>query len=354
MAIDILTSTAKKYFENVAFQGKQIDEVLFPMPDDSINTTVKIDTYTSAPFALRSITKGQPAKVRAYQAGDGYEFEPPLYKEKTAIDEQLHDSVVAGVEPNSPAGMHMQQAVRHIVDGPAGFMAAAKMTRAKAALDVYLTGVFRGMDESEVIKEIDFNRDASLTLALDFATVSHDDALRSMYDALAAQGCPRANLAVIMGSDWLSSWERDAGVVAKREATQASGWITKNLQPPLLQDAEGLYVIGRYSIDGTASPVWVLAYEPSWPYRTAPNATPAPFMPADQAVMFDVGGVGYRCNRGVSVKNGDRIEHVVGDLVIDSFTDNDPPAEWVRANARFMYLRGNINHTCAATATNLP
>ena len=354
MAIETLTTTAKKYYEDVAFQGKQIDEFLFPSLDNSPNTTVKIDTYTGSPFAFRAIEKGGQAVVREYEPGDGYEFEPPLHKEKTPIDETLRDSVVAGVEANSPQGAHIQQSVRQIISGPKGFMAAMKMTRAKSALDVYLTGKFTAYNGDAVVKEIDYNRNGSLSFNVNIGGVdAQDSALKRMYDALAKQGTPRNNLAVIMGSKWFAKFESDTNVIEKRKATNASDWLQKDMQPPLLQGVEGLYVVGRYSVDGVAVPIWILVYEPDWPYRQTAAGASKSFMPEDQALMFNVGGMGYRCNRGIDVLSGGTITRAVGDMVIDNFTDSDPPVEWIRANARFMYLKSNMNHTCVATGTGL-
>ncbi len=352
MSIQILTETAKLYYEDMAFKGKQIDEVLFPSLDNSRNTTVKIDTYTGNPFALRALTKGQEAHVREYEPGDGYEFEPPVFKEKTPIDEHLRDSAVAGVDPKSGAADHVRQAVHHIVEGPKGFLAAARMTRVKAALDVFLTGKFTAYNGDETVKEIDFERDSSLTLTANFSSVTMDAALKAMYDALTPFGIPRGNLAVLMGSDWFADWTADADVKEKRNYTNPESMIEEKLIPDLLKGAEGLRVAARYSITGVPVPVWILTYEPNWPYLATKDGSTAPFMPVDKAVMFNLGGPGYRCNRGVDVTSPSKqIVREVGDLVIDSFIDNDPPVEWLRSNARFMYLPANINHTCVSTGS---
>ncbi len=350
MPINMLTTTAKKYYEDLPLQGKQIDEVLFPTLDESMNATVKIDTYTGGPFAARAITKGAASKVRAYQAGDGFEYEPPLTKEKTAIDETLRDSVIAGIDEKSPAARHLQQAVRQIISGPKGFISAHRMARNKAALDVYLEGKFRVVDEDTTVKEIDYQRDSALSINVTAAT-KFDAGIASAYNQLSKKGFPGAAMTVILGANWLQKFNSDAAVLEKRKATRAIAYSNENGRPPLFEGAEGLYVIDpMYNVDGIPVPIRILTYAPPWPYMDRLAGTPADFVPADKAIVFDAGGMAFRCNRGVDVIGADgRIVREVGDMVIDSFKTDDPPVEWIRSTGRFIYVRGNINHTAVLT-----
>ena len=350
-----LIATMKKYFESSAFTGKQIDKVLFPTLDESDATTVSVDKYTGQPYAARTIKQGQPARVRLYKPGSGFEFEPPLQKEKTPIDEKLRDSVVAGVEATAPQAQHMQQVVRQIVDGPMGHRPAHAMARNKMAIDVYRTGIFTATDEIGVVEQFDFLRDSNLDRAYDFAAggASFDEMVVAMYQELSVFGIPKGNLAVILGATVLAEYEGDAIVTAKRLNNDANILAQQNMVPTLLEGAEGLYIVGRYQADGMAVPVWILSYDPDFPYLAEEGGTPEPFLPDDEAVMFNVGGIAWHFNRGIDVKSadGNSIVRAVGDIVIDTFTSDDAPITWIRSNARPFFARGQINHTSRTTCT---
>lgn len=357
MAVDLLLKTAKKYFENPAFGGKQIDEVFFPELDESTQTTVSVDRYTAAPFAARSIIQGAPANVRQYQPGDGVEYEPVATKEKTIIDEKLRDSVIAGISSMDSQAMHLQQAVRQIVDGPAGFRPAFKMSRSKAALDVMRTGVMQWLDDTGVVKQIDFERNAAIssgTLAYDFtATATFDSATKAIYDALRAQnqGFPSTGIGFLIGSSWLTEFETDTVVQAKRAASGYAQLINENILPPGYQGCEDMKFIGRYNVDGMAGPVNIFTYEPGYLYDNGVD-TPSELFPATAAVMFPMMERNWRFNRGLDVNGpNESIVRSVGDLVLDSYTEKDPSAEWLRAQARFMYVPGNINRSASAVGT---
>ncbi len=356
MALSVLVQAAKRYWEDqlAARDGKQIDEILFPILDESPAATVQIDTYVGQGFAMSYTKIGEPAHVVPYTPGVGYEYEVLRMKRKTPCDETLADAVIAGVEPKAPQAQHAMQVMKNIVGGPKGFLAANKMARMKMALDVFLEGKMVNYDEDGNSQEIDFSRDGSLTLTYDFTGINatFDESIKNAYDAGQAFGIPQGNLAVILGETWLTQFQTDAAVLEKRKTTDVMSHIQENMQPPELQGVEGLYVMGKYRVDGMAFPVWILAYNPSWQYVAYKGAAAAPFIPATKMIMFNLGADGYRFNRGVEVLNDKgAIVRAVGDMVIDSFVDADPPQNWLRATSRPFYLLPNINHTSVTTGT---
>jgi len=357
MAISVLTQGVKRYYadQNAALMGKQLDAVLFPIQDNSPNATVRLDTYTGNGFALSSIRQGEPSVAVAYAPGTGYEHEVLAYKRKTPIGEQLRDAVVAGIEATSPQSAHVRRAIEQIIGGPKGFIAANKMMRNKMALDVYLTGKMVNYDAAGNSDEVDFGRAGALTKTYDFSTSgnSFDDAIRDQYNAMRAYGVPQSKLAVILGADWLHEFEVDGTVIEKRKATAFGSYVVENMVPSQFQGTEGLQVIGRYNVDGMVAPIWILAYSPDWQYRATDGGSLEEYMPSTKMVMFDIGGMAWRCNRGIDVLDPrGNIVRRVGDLVIDSFKQDDPPVEWIRATCRPFYIRGNINHTSVCTGSN--
>lgn len=357
MAISTLVQAAKRYFEdhNAARVGKQIDEILFGTLDESSAATVQLDQYLGQGFAMSYTKIGQPAHVVPYTPGVGKEWEVLPIKRKTPIDETLADSAVAGVEPKAPQAQHMMQVMRHIIGGGKGFIAANKMMRIKMALDVFLEGKMINYDELGNSSEVDFGRDSSLTLTYDFNAVgaTFDACLKQAYDANQVFGIPQGNLAVILGSSMLKQFMVDPTVKAKRLNTNASNYVMESIRPPLLQGVEGLFVVGLYHPDGMPFPVWILTYNPAWKYVGYSGATASAFVGANKMILFNLGGEGYRFNRGVQVLNGKgQIVRRVGDMVIDSFVDNDPPQDWFRATCRPFYALGNIDHTSVTTGSN--
>lgn len=354
MAFDVLRTTLKKYYEDEGMMGKQIDEVLFPSLDESTNATVKIDEYTGQPFTARAIVKGQPANVREFVNGSGNEYEPPLVKEKTPIDEILDDTVIVGNEGDAGFSAQQTDLVDKIINGPKGHVVAHKMARAKAAIDVYRTGVFSLPLETGGTIQFDYGRESGLgSLTADFSSVTIDAAFKAMYDALHPYGIPSGNLTVLMGSSWYKEFQISTAVQNKRKSFTAASLISESMRPPILDGAEGLYYAGDYNVDGMSMPIRILTYEPDWQYLATEGGSPAPYMPADECVMFNLGGIAWRINRGITVKDSSgNKSREVGDIVFDSFSGDDPPVDWLRSSARFMYIRGNINHTARSTGSN--
>jgi len=357
MAISTLVQAGKRYFEdtNAAREGRQFDEAFFPELDESPATTIQLDQYLGQGFAMSVTRQGEKAHVVAYVPGVGNEWTPLTSKRKTPIDEKLADSAVVGLEPKAPQSQHMMRVVQQILGGPKGFMAAMKMMRIKMAVDVLRSGEMKYYDEDGTATEIDFERDSSLTLTYDFATESNsfDGALLAAYNAGMAFGLPQGGLAVLLGDSWLTEYNTDAAVLAKRRNTVSANYVTDAMKPPMFRGVEGLYVVGQYQPDGLAFPVWILSYKPAWQYVGYSGAAAASFIPAAEMIMLNIDSPAYRFNRGIQVVGSSgNIERAVGDMVIDSFRDDDPPADWLRANVRTFYARGNIDHTSVTTGSN--
>jgi hypothetical protein len=355
MAIDIITTGVQLLYEDMPKAGKQLWEMLFSTRDESVNASIKIDEYTGQAYSARAVKSGMPSKVRKYEAGSGVEYTPVVHKEKTPIGEELSDAKVAGLPSTAPAVQHMRERARKIVEGPKGHVVAHNMAKNKAAIDVMRTGIFSALDENDTVQTVDFGRDSSLSFTYDLSsgTNSFDKAMKQLYSAMTAFGVPKGNLAVILGADWFNEFQTATEVKEKRKATRASSLITEAMQPPLLMNTQGLYVVGRYNVDGMAPPLWILTYDSDWPYLGEEGGSTAPYMPDDEAVMFSVNSVAWSCFRGVDAfdANHNR-QRVVGELVFDNFSSDDPIIEWVRSQSRFMFIRGNINHTGRITGEN--
>lgn len=356
-------STAKKYIESPAYGAdKEIDEVFFPNLDESIQTTVTMDRFLGGPAAAASIVNGQAANVVKYTPGNGQVYEVQLTKEKTPVDEALRDSVIAGIDAEALEPVHYQKLTEQIVGGPKGFRARNKVTRVKAAMDVLRTGIMTWYSEAGApIATIDFSRDANISpgsLTFDMSLVKFDEAMKSTYDLLRAKhlGFPNGGIGVLVGDDWLNNFESDSAVQAKRAASSYMNLIREDLLPPTFENCSSMHLIATYNNDGISMPINIFTHTPTYQYKANDAATPAPYLPVDAFIMFpmDMRASNYRVNRGVDVKASDNaIMRTVGDMVLDTFTGDDPPVQWFRSNARFGYMAGNINTIASGVGTNL-
>ena len=353
--LDTILRTTKVLYERIENQlgaGKQgIDKLLFGEVDMDTSANFALDRYVVNPYGVTFRRAGEGSSVRPYNPGVGDIREIPRTSQKTAITEQLRDSVIAGLESTAGAAASYTKMVGDIVKDHIG---GYNSTRWFLSLRTMRTGKFTtyGMEGRDIDLEIDFSRDVGNDITYDFAdaSASIDSALKAMYAVYRSQRGSKGNLAVLLGSDWLEEFEGDTGVLEKMTANTANEVVALNMMPPELQNTEGLYVVGRYRPEGMVVPLWILAYEPDAQFVQYEGATAQDYMPSDEALMFSVGAKRYSVYRGIEViNNAGRIDRVVGEMVFDTYISKDPIAEYIRSAARFAFIPGDVNHTVRST-----
>ena len=355
--LDKFLRSAKELYEDVQNQlaaGKQgIDRFLFPNVDIDDSANFALDRYVLNPYGIVFRRAGEGSVVRPYTPGVGEIYEAIRASEKTPISENLRDSVVAGFESTGGfSGSHAKLLQDIFKDHIGGH----NSTRWFLALQTMRTGKFSpyGIDGNDLALEIDFSRDAGNDITYNFtdAGAGIDYALQEMYAVYRSQNGKKGNLAVILGADWLEELETDADVLEKMTANTANEVVALNMMPPELNNTDGLYVVGRYRPAGMVVPLWILAYEPDAQFVQYKGATAQDYMPSDEAIMFAIGETRYSIFRGVDVLDGNgRIVRASGEIVIDTFTESDPPSEYIRSSTRMAFIPGDVDHVVRSTGT---
>ncbi|MEM9423617.1 MAG: hypothetical protein AAF975_02365 [Spirochaetota bacterium] len=357
MSIQTLTRAAQvAYAETLGSErGPEIDQVLFPAVDISPAAEIELDQYLHGAAVMRVRTSGSPANTREIQAGTRTTHTPPIHGEKVMIDETLRDQAIAGV-PASNWQATMEARVNRIIGGPDGFVESWLMARRHAAVQYLETGKIALHDfAAQSYEEFDFGRAADNAFNWDFSTSGNnfDGAVKKAYEAARTAYCPTDGLCLLLGRKWQERFDTEAEVIKKREATQATELVQLNMQPPRLQNVEGLSIIARYRVAGVSLPFWVLTYEPMLPFKRSPEAAPTSYVGDDKLLFFSLKSGGYRFYRGVDYLDGaQNIQRAAGGLVIDSFTEKDPIAEVIRAQSRFFYMPSNVDHTVCVSGSN--
>ena len=230
------------------------------------------------------------------------------------------------------------------------------MTRCKQAITVLSTGVFPafGDDGVDLGLGYDHGRAGGNSITYDFTAVgaTFNEALLDISQKMDASGTPKTNRAIIMGSDWLAQFGSDSGVLEVMKANGSNDILLQERFARQFGEVDGLYVIAQYKPIGATAPFWILDYTPATSYVAYEGATPAPFVPATEALAFSLNDKTYRINRGVNALDDmGRAVRRVGDMVVDSYTDKDPVTIWVRSQTRHMFVYGNIDHTVKSTGT---
>ena len=349
--------TSKVLYERMANEitgGKKgIDKFLFPTMDIDDGKNFTLDSIITNPHGIVFRGTSEQSVVRPYEAGSGEIYTPPRASEKTPITEDLRDSVVAGFEATAGfAGKHAKMLSRifrnHIV--------AHNVTKWWLALETMRTGNFSpyGINGNDIDLAIDFSRNAACDITYDFTAsgATIDAALKDMYDAYRTQEGPKPNLAIIMGSDWQAELEGDSDVLEKMRANTANVLIQQNLMPPEINNTYGLHLLGRYRPAGVIVPIWLLAFEPDAQFVQYKGATATDFMPSDEALMFNIDSSRFSVYRGVDVLEGSgKAKRTSGEIVLDSFTSEDPVTEYIRSQTRFAFIPAEIDHTIRSTGT---
>ena len=353
MGIETLTRGAKlSYEEFKAQEANGIDRLLFPVPDVDTSSAVAIDRFIDAPYATVYRDKDNQSHVRPYEPGTGYVYDVPRTSEKTPIGEALLDAAITGVDPDTSQGIHarkmMDDVVKHHVSGH-------NLTKWKQSLDVLFDGEFlaKGDGGKDINLDIDYSRAAANELTADFtATATQATAIKAMQDQLIAQGCSQDNMVMFVGATWLADFTTDSGVLAYLDANGANQLLEMQMMPTELRNTKGVKVLATYRAPGMLAPVYICTFSPGVSYVQYNGAAASAWIPAAKAAMISLDSPRYRVLRGVDAfdENGNK-GRFVGDVVFDTFTENDPPTELMRSQSRHLLLPGNINHTVVSTGT---
>jgi len=355
--LDKFTRTLKRLYEekgNMLLGGKKgIDQFLFDIDDMDESANFALDQLIVNPEAVTFRQKDEQSHIREYKAGSGTIYEVPHASEKTPISEALRDAVVAGIESTGSFSTKHAKMVQNIINQ---HVAAHTITRWKTAIDTIRTGIFTplGIGGKSLGLEINFNRDASLSITYDFTEVGADinEALYELIAAYRAQGGSYDNMCIIMGRKWLKEFSTDTTVIEYMKANAANQIVMQSIMPPELFNTQGLMMMARYLVPGEIQPVYICAFEPRYKYIAYPDATAADFMPEDEAVIFSIGDDRYRVFRGVDALDGnEKAVRTVGEIVFDSFNTKDPVTELIRSQTRVAFVPGNINRTARSAGT---
>lgn len=357
MSLEKFTRTAARFYEergNILEGGKLgIDRFLFNIDDIDTAADFRLDSLIVNPHGVAFRHRDEQSHVREYETGSGTVYEVPHVSEKTPISERLRDAVVAGIESTAGMGIHEQRRVTQIIDQHS---AAHTATRWKIALDTIRTGIFspKGLNGQDIGLEIDFSRDASLTITYDFTAVGAtiDAALKALYDAYVAMGGSMQEVCIIAGAQWLQKFQSDEDVLERMKANTANVLVRQNLMPPELRNTQGLFLVADYLIPGTLQPIYLCGYQPRYEFIAYKGATATAFMPTDEAVIFSVSDPRYRVFRGVdALSGGGQKVRTAGEIVFDGFVSQDPVTEFLRSQTRFAVVPGNVNRTGRSTGT---
>jgi len=75
-------------------------------------------------------------------------------------------------------------------------------------------------------------------------------------------------------------------------------------------------------------------------------------MPALECVALSLVDKTFSIKRGVDAfDDTGKVMRLVGDLVVDSYSENDPITTFIRSQTRHIYVYGNIDHTVKSTGT---
>lgn len=356
-SLDKFLRTTKRLYEEIKNElgagQKGIDKLLFPIVDADTNANFALDRYVVEPYGIVFRNPNEQSHVRPYVAGTGNIYEVPRASEKTPISESLRDAVVAGIESTVSQNQHEVKLMSDIIrDHTVGH----EITRWKLALDVMRTGKYSplGIQGNDINLEIDFSRAGACDITYDFtaAGATMDKALKAMHDVLDTYGTSKSNRVVIFGSDWLNQFETDSGVEDRMIANTSNILIEQNMTPPLLQNVKGLYVAGRYRAAGVITPLWILSFSPEGQYIAYKGATAADFMPSDEAIMFSLDTPRYSIYRGIdALDSSGRKIRTVGEIIFDTYNENDPVTEFLRSQTRVAMIPASVNKTVRSTGT---
>lgn len=353
MGIETLTRGAKRSYEQFRAQETNgVDKALFKTVDMDTSASFMLDKLLHSAFGIVYRDKDNQAHVRQYQAGTGYQYEIPIASEKTRIGEELKDAAVSGIEPTSSQAIHLRKVMDDIVKD---HVSGHNLTKWKQALDVIFDGEFYAYGPGGVNLGlgIDFDRAAANELTHDFTgTDTMDIAIKEMQAQLRLQGSSLNNLVLIAGDDWISEFSTDTTVLSYRDANTATELLEMQKIPPQIMNCPHLTALASYRPAGALKPVYVVSFNPGVSYVPYKGAAATDWITSTKAAMFSMDMETYRVYRGIDVvTESGMVDRVAGDVVFDTFSTDDPVADFMRSSTRHCFIPANINHTVVSTGT---
>jgi len=354
MGIETLIRPAKiAYEEFKAQEPNGIDKLIFPEMDEDTGSAVLIDRLIESPFAVSYREKNGQSQILNYTPGQGQLLDVPRASMKTPVDEELRDVVVSGVDAVASWDQHKNKRTRDIVKK---HMAAHNLTKWKQAIDFLRTGIFyaKGPDGTDLDLSVDYDRDTDNTLTYDFTAggASFAIAVGEILDQMDAQGADLDNVVLLCGADWLTEFGSDSDVQTLLQSNMANQLIQQQMLPPQIQGTKGLRLIAQYRNPGLIAPVWIASFNPGVQYVPYKGASAEAWVPATEAVAFSLNSPRYYVKRGVDALDaGGNVIRTVGDMVLDTFHEDDPIVDYFRSQTRHLMLPGNVDHTVKSTGT---
>lgn len=353
--LEKVTRTVKKYYEKIQGQldaGKiGIDQFLFGIDDKDLSAQFSLDSMVVTPHGVSFRKPGEQSAVRPFEPGTGKVYEVPRSSEKTPITEEDQDKIMAGLEATASQSAHAALRINKIT---MQHISAHAQTRWYYALATMRTGKFSplGAGGHDIGLEIDYLQDAGNDITYDFTAsgAKMDTALAEMYEVYESQGGNPSDVAVIMGTDWYSKFFSDDDVRDWLISNSSNMLLEQSQRPAILNNVQGLYKVATYR-PGIVSALDICQVNMGHKFTPYKGATAVPFFPTDEAIMFSVSDPRYRVFRGVDASENGKIIRTVGEIVIDSFIENDPPQENVRSQARVAFVPANVNTIVRSTGT---
>lgn len=355
MALELISRSATQNYEEIRLEeeGISIVDLLFPTLDEDTNSGFKLDEYIQEPYAVAYRQPGTQSIIRNFVNGTSTLIEPPATSEKTPINEELRSLAVSGAEVTEGFASKMSRLTnRAIQDHVTGH----KMLKFKQSLDVIRTGSFPalGLDGKSLGLNIDFGRDSENDLVYDFTATgaSFADAMVKVQKQARNQGGPIGDLVAVLGADWATKFGSDTSVTKYLDTNMSNLLLEAPMALTKLKNTQGLLVLGRYRDLTMKAPIWVCTLDFDTPYIPYKGAVAQDWMPDDEAFFFSLRDKRYNIRRGVTVFDGSgNSVREVGDVVFDTFSENDPIIDYLRSNTCHVFVPANVNHTYRVTGT---
>jgi hypothetical protein len=356
MGIETLTRGAKRSYEQWTLDnpGLGIDQLFFPTDDIDTSAAFAMDRFTHQPHGVVFRNPNNQSQVRPFQAGTGYIYEVPIASEKTAIDETLKDQKALGLESTDPQRMHIIKIMNDIIRDHA---IGHRMTKYYQAINVIRNGIYYALGPGGVDLGLSVNYtraagNSTTALFTGIGAIDMETALTNIYNILMAQGCPATNLIYIMGSSWLAEFASDATIQKWIVANQQNAMLYQTMIPPQLRNVPGLVVVAVYRAIGMLSPITICMYNPGVQYTAYNGAGAVDWIAATECIATSLDSPRYRVMRGVEAfTETGAILRQAGEVIFDTFHENDPITDFIRSQSRHIYIPANINHTVKSVGT---
>lgn len=355
--LEVFTRGAKAAYNErslVLMNGKQgIDQLLFPTLDADTSSSFLLDRYISSPYGVVYRNLDNQSVIRKFRNGEGQLIKPPIASEKTPIDEELSDVVVSGQEPTASQVDQMEAMLGRVAGD---HVEAHNMTKWKQALDVVRQSEFEanGKNGADLGLSISYTRATGNSLTYDFTAggATMVEALNNAQTQLRDNNMPMSRNIVIMGKNWLDNFATDSDIIEIRKANNENVIVSAQMEAPELLNTHGLVLHSILRGANMVAPMWICSFSPGSQYVAYEDATAAPWVPDNDAIFCSLDDRRWKVTRGMKAyTDGGRVQRVTGDVVVDSYSDEDPITEFIRSQTRHCFIPGNANHTAKSTGT---